>query len=374
MIAAQNGSTRQHFPVETTLSDKASLDESTNAPGSAGETPPIPATVIVPCRNEVGHIRPFLSDLERQIAQVPGLEIIIIDGMSDDGTREVLAGCVGRLPGLRVIDNPQRHVSPALNAAIMAARGAYIIRMDVHTRYADDYCRQCLEVAAETGAANVGGAARTEPAGYIASVVAAAYGSPFAVGAARFHFEDYEGEVDTVTYGCWPRSVLITVGMFDEMLVRNQDDELNLRLRKAGYVIWQSRRIRSWYRPRGSLVQLFRQYHQYGYWKVAVIRKHGSAASWRHYVPGAFVASGVALLIGAAVYRPTAWLFGAWLGAYLAFVAVGSVAAARKRGWRLLPALPAAFAAFHLGYGLGFLRGLLSGSGVAARGVTDLSR
>jgi len=332
------------------------------------------ATIIVPCRNEIGHIRSFLADLERQAAQVPGLEIIIADGMSDDGTREVLAGCSATLPGLRVVDNPRRHVSPGLNAAIMAARGEYIIRMDVHTRYADDYCRQCLEVAVETGAANVGGAARTEPVGYMASVIAAAYGSPFAVGGARFHFAEYEGEVDTVTYGCWPRATLIQFGMFDEDFVRNQDDELNFRIKKAGLVIWQSARIRSWYRPRGSLTQLFRQYYQYGFWKVAVIRKHGGAASWRHYVPAAFVGSGIVLLPAAVLYRPLIWLFGAWLAAYLSFVVLGSLVTARSRGWKLLPMLPAAFFAFHWGYGLGFLRGLLSRAGSVTKGVTDLSR
>lgn len=341
---------------------------------SAPDSSPVAASVIVPCRNEIGHIRGFLADLERQIAQVRNLEVIISDGMSDDGTREVLAEFSARYPDVRIIDNPRRHASSGLNAAILAARGPYIIRMDVHTRYADDYCRQCLAVAAETGAANVGGAARTEATGYMASVIAAAYGSAFAVGGARFHFEDFEGEVDTVTYGCWPRAVLVDVGLFDEELVRNQDDELNLRLRKAGYVIWQSRRIRSWYSPRGSLVRLFRQYYQYGFWKVAVIRKHGRAGAWRHYVPGAFVATGCAALIGAAALRPVGWIFVGWLSTYLAFIFIGSAITARRRGWRFLPALPLAFVAFHWGYGLGFLRGLVFGTGKPTKDVSELSR
>jgi succinoglycan biosynthesis protein ExoA len=333
------------------------------------------ATIIVPCRNEAAHIQSFLSDLERQLAQVPGLEIIIADGMSDDGTREALAAAAATLPTLRVIDNPKRHVSPGLNAAIMAARGEYIIRLDVHTRYADDYCRQCLEVALETGAANVGGAARTEAFGYMPRVIAAAYGSPFAVGGARFHFADYEGEVDTVTYGCWPRQTLIDVGMFDEALVRNQDDELNFRLKRAGLRVWQSARIQSWYRPRGSLSQLFRQYYQYGYWKVAVIRKHGGAASWRHYIPATFVGAGLMLAVGSLVIHPLAWLLAAWAATYLSFVLAGSVLTARACGWGLLPMLPAAFCSFHWGYGLGFLRGLLSRPGGPVSGsATSLSR
>jgi glycosyltransferase involved in cell wall biosynthesis len=351
--------------------------DSERAPGrDPGSLPSLPsATIIVPCRNEAAHIQSFLSDLERQLAQVPGLEIIIADGMSDDGTREALAAAAATLPTLRVIDNPKRHVSPGLNAAIMAARGEYIIRLDVHTRYADDYCRQCLEVALETGAANVGGAARTEAFGYMPRVIAAAYGSPFAVGGARFHFADYEGEVDTVTYGCWPRQTLIDVGMFDEALVRNQDDELNFRLKRAGLRVWQSARIRSWYRPRGSLSQLFRQYYQYGYWKVAVIRKHGGAASWRHYIPATFVGAGLLLVVGSLVIHPLAWLLAAWAATYLAFVLAGSLLTARACGWGLLPMLPAAFCSFHWGYGLGFLRGLLSRPGGPVSGsATSLSR
>ncbi len=333
------------------------------------------ATVIVPCRNEAGFIGPFLADLREQARQVPGLEFIIADGMSDDDTRRLIAEQVSQLPGLRVIDNPRRHVSTGLNEAIRLAHGEFIIRMDVHTRYAPDYCRQCLEVALETGADNVGGAARTEASGYVARTIAAAYSSPFAVGGARFHFEDYEGEVDTVTYGCWKRTTLLEIGGFDENLVRNQDDELNFRLRRAGKRIWQSRRIRSWYRPRGNFRLLWRQYFQYGYWKVAVIRKHGAAASWRHYVPAAFVASGLVGLLGALFWSTMLFLFMLWVTLYATFVVTGSIVIAGRRGWTLLPLLPVALVCFHWGYGLGFLAGLLSRPGApVAKAAAELSR
>ncbi len=188
-------------------------------------------------------------------------------------------------PSVRVIENPERIAPTGLNRAILAANGEYIVRMDVHTRYADDYIVRCLEVIRSTGATNVGGAARTEATEWVPRAIAAAYGSAFAVGGARFHFPDYEGAVDTVTYGCWRRDNLIRLGLFDVEFVRNQDDELNLRIVRSGGLVWQSPSIISWYRPRRSLGHLFRQYFQYGFWKVAVIRKHRLPASWRHIVP-----------------------------------------------------------------------------------------
>jgi succinoglycan biosynthesis protein ExoA len=196
-----------------------------------------------------------------------------------------------------VIDNPGRIVSTGLNSAIKAARGEIVVRMDAHTEYAPDYVQQCVAVLQETGADNVGGPARTRAETYLEKAVAAAYHSRFAVGGARFHDVNYEGWVDTVTYGCWRREAFDRFGYFDEELVRNQDDEHNLRIIRDGGKIWQSPKIRSWYRPRGSLSALFKQYMQYGYWKVRVIQKHKLPASWRHLVPGAFVLALLVLIL-----------------------------------------------------------------------------
>jgi GT2 family glycosyltransferase len=198
---------------------------------------------------------------------------------------------------VRTIDNPRRVVSPGLNAAIRAARGAIVIRMDAHTSYAPDYCRRCVAELERTGADNVGGPARTRTQGTRARAFAAAYHSPFSTGA-RFHDENYEGWIDTVPYGCWRKETLERLGLFDETLVRNQDDELNLRLIRAGGKIWQSPDIVSWYSPRATLTALFLQYFQYGFWKAAVVRKHRLPGSWRHLVPVAFVLTHILLLRG----------------------------------------------------------------------------
>jgi succinoglycan biosynthesis protein ExoA len=322
---------------------------------------PLAISIVVPCRNEAGHITNLVRDILNQEPLLEGrtCEILIADGMSDDGTREGIEALARTNSSVRLVDNPGRIVSTGLNAAIRASQGEIIVRMDVHTQYATDYVRQCVAVLKETGADNVGGPARTRARSLIQRAVAAAYHSPFSVGGARFHDPDHEGEVDTVTYGCWRRETLRRVGEFDEELIRNQDDEHNLRIRLAGGRIWQSPRIVSWYYPRASLAALFRQYFQYGYWKVRVIQKHGRPASARHLVPVLFV---IGVLTGWAAGFVHPWLglaYGGGLALYGVLSMFFSARAAAENGWDLLPVLPLVFLIYHISYGLGFGLGLL---------------
>jgi glycosyltransferase involved in cell wall biosynthesis len=315
-------------------------------------------TVILPCRDEARHIEACLRDVLAFEPPPGDFELIVADGMSADGTRDILAGMAAREPRLRLVDNPERTTPSGLNAAIRAARGEVIVRLDAHTRYAPDYLRQCVEVLRETGAADVGGPWVARGQTYVQRCIAVAFNSRFAVGGARGHQSDYEGPIDTVYLGCWPREVFERVGLFDEELVRNQDDELCFRLVRAGGRLWQSPRIRSWYTPRDSLAGLFRQYFQYGYWKVRVMQKHGAPAALRHLAPGSFVIV-LGLLALAAPFLPVARLaLAALVSLYGLALLAASVGLAIRAGWALLPALPAVFACYHLGYGLGFLWGV----------------
>ena len=365
----------------------------------------------MPCRNEASGIEKSLESILTQEMPEGGFEVLVADGMSTDGTGEILQRLAdGRLkiedrgpapggggqrpdvcsqssnlrspisdipapsapPRLRVINNPQRIVSTGLNAAIRQARGDTIVRMDSHTDYAQDYIRRCVEILEETGADNVGGPARTRAEGYWGKAIAAAYHSPFAVGGARFHDVNYQGWVDTVTYGCWRRGAFEKFGYFDEELVRNQDDEHNLRIIRGGGKIYQSPKIKSWYKPRSSLTALFKQYMQYGYWKVRVIQKHKLPASPRHLVPGAFVLALALLFLLSALCFPwpvksfahftgqlSAFCFISLLSFYLLAVLAASVITAARSEWKLLPVLPLVFPCYHFGYGYGFLRGVL---------------
>jgi hypothetical protein len=166
--------------------------------------------------------------------------------------------------------------------------------------------------------------------------------------------------IDTVYLGCWRREIFDRVGLFDEGLVRNQDDEFNFRIVRSGGKIWQSVRIKSWYYPRETLHHLFAQYVQYGYWKVRVLQKHRLPASLRHLVPAAFVLT-LALMPILSLFWPV--VFPIWVSLLLLYVAVTmsvSLVTAFAAGWNLLPVLPVIFWIFHFGYGLGFLSGVLN--------------
>jgi len=329
------------------------------------KTPEI--SIVIACRNEREHIEDFVGSVLSQQTGRYTMEVLVADGISTDGTRELLVQLCASDSRVTVLDNPGRIVSTGLNAAIGKARGEFIVRMDAHTIYAPDYVRQSVDTLQKTNAANAGGPARTSASTYWGKAVAAAYHSPFACGGARFHNVRFAGYVDTVPYGCWRRSMLVTLGGFDESLVRNQDDGLNLRIIRAGGRVYQSPDIVSWYKPRSSLSALFRQYMQYGFWKVAVIRKHQIPASFRHLVPGLFVVTVIGLALtwaGLAVVGATAApLVGAVVVAvlllYSAAAAAASVRTAATHGWDLLPVLPLVFATYHTSYGLGFLSGLL---------------
>lgn len=319
-------------------------------------------SVIVPCRNERRYIEQFCNGVMAQVLPEGfSLQLVIADGSSDDGTRELLEQVSATDPRIQWIDNPRRIVSTGLNRALSHASGEVIVRMDVHTEYANDYLLQCVAALAETGADNVGGAWRALPddgAGPMQHAVAVAFQSRWVAGGARSRKLDHDGWVDTVYLGCWPRATFDRFGGFDEEMVRNQDDEHNLRLVRGGGRVWQSSRIHSSYRPRASLEQVFRQYLQYGYWKPFVMKKHGQPASLRHLVPAVFVA-GLVLLGVAAMLGAPAWPAVAWLLLYIAAIGAMTigVALAATPGLRVLVRVPAVIAAYHVGYGLGSLLG-----------------
>jgi len=351
-------------------------------------TAPRCVSVIAPCRNEAAHVDAFCDAVAAQrLPEGVALEVLIADGESDDGTREKLDARAAVDPRFVVVRNPGRIVSTGLNACIARAQGEVIVRMDLHTTYADDYIAECLAALVRSGAANVGGPWRAEGKGTTQSAVAAAFQSRWVAGGARSRDLGYEGEIDTVYLGAWPREVFARHGGFDESLVRNQDDEHNLRLVAAGERIWQTPRIRSVYRPRARLRDLLRQQRQYGYWKPFVIRKHRRAGSWRPFAPAALVGA-VVLLAAAGAAAP--WLplevggamhlaLGLLLASYAAYLLAATLAIARALPpprWAVAGELPAVIATIHVGYGLGVWQGLIAllAGRRAGTSVTRLSR
>jgi succinoglycan biosynthesis protein ExoA len=329
----------------------------------------VAVSVIVPCRDEKETIGVCLRSILAQEEPEGCFEVIVVDGMSVDGTTEILQEMATREPRLRIIRNPLRSTPAAFNLGIRRARGVYVALMGAHNSYAPDYLRQCLAVARETGADNVGGSMIARGETRLQHAIALAHHSPFACGGARWHDPTYEGEADTVFGGFYRREVLLQLGLFDETLLRNQDDELNLRLTRAGGRIWHSPRIRSWYHPRGDLQALFRQYLQYGYWRMRVIRKHRLPGSWRQLAPGSFVLALFFLPVLGVFIKPFLWLWSTMIALYAIALLSTSLALALHHGWHYLAFFPSVFAAYHIGYGAGFLCGIFDW--VLRRGPTD---
>ncbi len=321
---------------------------------------PLPfVSLVLPVRNEAGYIRQTLESVFAQDYPAERLQVIVADGLSTDGTRGIVAEFQAAHPNLALLDNPGRIVPTGLNAAIRQARGEIIIRVDGHTRIEPDYVTQCVRALQQTGADNAGGRMATKGVGKFGEAVAAATSTPFGIGGGRFHYSEEEEWVDTVYLGAWPRRIFEHIGQFDEELVRDQDDEFNYRLRKHGGKILLCPKIRSEYTVRSTSSLLWRQYFQYGFWKVRVLQKHPLQMRPRQFAPPLFVFSLLAAtFIG--LFYPAAFGLGLFIGgAYLLANLTASLITAARRGVQYLGLLPLVYLVLHLSYGLGFLAGLL---------------
>ncbi len=316
----------------------------------------------MPVRNEAGYIERSLGSVLAQDYPPEQMEIIVADGMSTDQTRALIAGFQTRFPRLKVIDNPGKIAPTGLNRAIAQASGDIIVRVDGHCEIAPDYLRRCVHYLQSGAADGVGGPIETIGETLSARVIATAMSSAFGVGGSAFRtIKDQTMLTDTVAFPAYTRTIIERAGPYDEELVRNQDDEYNYRLRKLGAKILLAADVQSRYYSRSTFRKVFKQYYQYGYWKVRVLQKHPRQMSLRQFVPPAFVA---ALLVGvlAASFLPLgAWLLAGILGCYLLANLLASARSASKSdafGSHLL-LLPIVYTALHISYGLGFLVGLI---------------
>ena len=332
-------------------------------------------SIIVPVLDEARHLDDLLGDISAQDFG-GAMEVLIADGGSSDGSRELIAerAVMGRTK-VTLIDNERRFVAPGLNACIRAASGELIVRMDCHSRYASDYVRRCVEAAEETGAWNVGGIYEPEGVTRTERAVACALSSPFGGVNWTKRSAGVRSEVDTVYLGAFLPIAFERAGLYDETFVRNQDDELNLRIRRAGGRIVFDPAILVRYRPRGSFPAVWRQYREYGFWKVAVMLKHRRVVSARSLAPGAFVMGLAALGAGAPLYRASRRLLVVSTALYGVAALAAAVVATRRRGEDLktAPAVAAVFPCFHFGYGVGMLHGLLHAV-VRGRTTSDEAR
>jgi succinoglycan biosynthesis protein ExoA len=316
-------------------------------------------SVIVPVRNEAAFIARNLEAMFNQDYPQDCLEVIVADGMSTDGTQEIIKSLQGQHSNLQLIENPGKIVATGMNAALSIALGGIIVRVDGHTIISPNYVRECVNTIRRSGADNVGGRMDAVGEGRFGQAVAQATSSPFGVGGARFHYSKREEWVDTVYMGAWPRDVFARIGLFDEELVRNQDDEFNFRLLSHGGRILLNPQIKSLYYNRNTVRTLWRQYFQYGYWKVRVMQKHSRQMRPRQFAPPTFVIALLLSLLTAPFLTAGKWMFILVASAYLIANTAASVITAAKGEWRSFPLLPATFATLHLAYGFGFCTGLV---------------
>ncbi len=315
-------------------------------------------SVILPVRNEARWIASCLDAVLAQDYPPAKLEILVADGASQDGTREFVSARARQDPRILLLDNPEHIVATGMNRALKQASGDVIVRVDGHTLIAPDYVRQCVLALTRTAAACVGGRMNAVGQGAVGRAVALATSSRFGVGGARFHYLEQAAWVDTVYLGAWRRDLFTRLGPFDEELVRNQDDELSYRIRAQGGQILLSPAIRSRYFCRATLGSLWRQYFQYGYFKVRVLQKHPRQMQPRQFIPPLFLLVLLTSLLSAPGSTTARFVLATISAAYTAANFGASLWTAR-RAWRTLPLLPPVFACLHFAYGTGFLWGLL---------------
>jgi succinoglycan biosynthesis protein ExoA len=318
-------------------------------------------SLLLPIRNESAYIEYGLQAILDQCYPTDRMEIFIADGMSTDNTRDIIHDFYNRYPQLniQILNNPRKIVATGMNIALHQAKGDVIIRVDGHCIIAPDYVRKCVEHIEIDNIDGVGGPMESIGETYMAKAIAVGMSSLFGVGNSAFRTTSGKsGLVDTVPFPAYTRQIIEKVGLYDEELVRNQDDEYNYRIREAGGNILLADDVRSTYFSRASLKGLWRQYFQYGYWKVRVLQKHPRQMSLRQFVPPIFVlALLISLLFIIVPATRSVSLFIPLL--YLLVNLTASVLTVSKHGWQYLLILPSTFAVLHLSYGLGFLVGLV---------------
>ena len=322
-------------------------------------------SVIIPCRNEEKTIHLVLDAIYSQTYPRELLQVVIADGFSEDRTREEINAFSAAHPDLTllVVDNPQRIIPAGLNAAIRAATGDVIVRMDAHSIPRADYIARCVDALMSDVAQNVGGVWDIQPGNdsWIARSIAAAAGNPLAVGDAHYRFTDKAAFVDTVPYGAYKRELFDQIGFFDETLLANEDYELNTRILQAGGKIWLDPQIRCTYYARSNLRALSRQYFGYGFWKIQMLKRYPETLRLRQALPPAFIAGLLVTLLVGIFWKPSLYLFAAALGLYLlVLLAVGIHITIKKRDILMMIGIPLAIITMHFSWGAGFFAGAFS--------------
>lgn len=316
-------------------------------------------TVVCPIYNEEKYISDCIESILSQDYPKDSLEILFVDGMSNDKTRDIVEGYIREYPFIHLIDNPDRIVPYAMNRGIEVANGDIIIRLDAHAIYPKNYFSYLVENLNKLGADNVGAVCRTLPANdsVKCKAIAAALSSSFGMGNSYFRIGAKEIMlVDTVPFGCYRKDVFSRIGLYDNDLVRNQDDELNARLIKNGGKIYLLPDLVIDYFARDSIKKTGKMFYQYGLYKPLVNKKLGAPATIRQFFPVFFVLGLILGLPLSLIFKPLWYLY---IGVML-FYFLLSFAFALKSSRNILQIFYQIITCFviHFNYGWGYLTGL----------------
>lgn len=309
-------------------------------------------SIVMPVRNEAGHLHAALASVFAQDYAGP-VEVVLALGPSSDGTREIAEEATAAHPQARIVDNPSGRTPEALNAAIAASSYPVVARVDAHGALPADYLSTAIPILLETGAANIGGRAVPQGVSAIQRAIAVAMGSPLGMGAARFRVGGEAGVAETVFPGIFQREWLQRVGGFNPDYERAQDWEMNLRIRQAGGTVWFTPQLCVVYHPRRSLGSLAGQFYATGQWRRRLAREHDGALGARYLAPPVLVLGLAASTAAALIWPPTLL---APLG-YAVSIVVGGLLISRGERWPVRLRVPAALATMHVSWGCGFLVG-----------------
>ena len=309
-------------------------------------------SVIIPVRDNGEHLRASVDSVLNQTYTAVD-EIILGVAPSTDETEKISKELEVANPRIKVVPNPSGKTASALNAAALLASGDFLVRVDAHCELEESYIQEAIQTIKRTGAANVGGIQKAEGKSRVERSIAMGMTSRFGVGNSKFHYGGADGPTDTVYLGVYDTKAFRELGGFNEALIRNQDYELNIRIRQSGRLVWFNPNLVVRYKPRPSLRALFRQYFQYGQWKRTVVKLHPSSIRIRQMIPPALI---IGIILGITL-AASLTLWGLILpGCYLTGVLIASLIQKSSNSVEKI-ILMLVFPTMHIAWGLGFLIG-----------------